>query len=111
MSIDRRVHAEAVADVRGQLERGAQRRAVGLDRRALAADVEAEAGELHSRGDDVLDEQLRLGGVGAELRRQVRLGGRIAERQPHQDLDVAGPARELLRLDRIVDDERADARR
>ena len=70
--------------------------------------MEAEALEPDSGGDDVLDQQFRLGRVDTELRRQVRLRGRIRERQPHQDPDVGRPAHELLRLDGVVDDERPD---
>ena len=57
----------------------------------------------------MLDEEFGVGRVGAEFRRQIGFRGRVAERQPHQDLDVGGPSGELLGLGGVVDDERADA--
>jgi hypothetical protein len=54
----------------------------------LATDVEAETRELHARSDDVFDEQLGVGRLDPEFRRQVRFRGGIAERKPHQQLDV-----------------------
>ncbi len=66
--------------------------------------------EADPGGQHVLDDQFRLGGVDAELRRQIRFRRRIAERETHQDVDVGGQVRELLRLDGVVDDERAHAR-
>ena len=110
MSITRAAHAEAIGDVRDEVQGFAQRRAVGLGRRALAADVEAEPGELNARGDDVLDEQLGVGRLDAEFRRKVRLRGGIAERQPHQQLDVGRPACEFLCFTNVFDDERPNAR-
>src|SRR6185312_5750492 len=53
---DAAVHAEALADVRDQVQGAAQRRAVGLRRRGLTADMEAESGELRYHRDDVLYE-------------------------------------------------------
>jgi hypothetical protein len=94
-------------EVKGAL----QGHSVGLHRRALAADVEGEPREPHTGGDDVFDEKLSLGGVDTEFRGQIRLRVRIAKRQTHEQLDVGRPARELVCLARVFDDERPDARR
>ena len=67
--------------------------------------MKTEPGELHPGGDHVLDEQLRIGGVGAKLRRQVRLGRRIAERRLDEHFDVRGPRPLNLGLNGVVDDE------
>ena len=104
------VHTEALADLRDDVQGAAQRRAIGLRRRVLAANVEAEPGELHTRGHDVLDVQLGVGRLHAEFRREVGLRSRITERQPHQQLDVGRPAREFLCFAGVLDDEHADAR-
>ena len=91
-------------------KRAAQCFSLRLDGRSLAADVKAEAGEADSGGQYVLDDEFRVSGINAELRRQIRLRRRVTEREPHENVDVVGQARELLGLDRIVDDEGADTR-
>ena len=85
--------AERIADVGDEVQGAAQCFSPRLDGRSLAADVKAEAGEADSGGQYVLDDQFRVSGMNAELRRQIRFRRRITEREPHQDVDVrrAGP--------------------
>ncbi len=93
--------------MRSRVPRSARR--YGSADGALAAHVEAEAAEPNPRRQHMLDQEFGVGRFDSELRRQIRFRRRVAERQPNQDLDVGGQPGELLRLDGIVDDERANA--
>lgn len=105
-----RPHSHSGLQMRDELERLRQRSAVRRHRGALAPDVKAEAGELHTGGQHMFDEQLGIRRFGTELRRKVRLGCRISERQPDQDLDIAGHTGEFVCFTDIFDDKRPHAR-
>ena len=102
-------HPECVRQPVGQGGRRGQRTAVRLDAGPLASDVKTEPSESDSCRDDVLREQFGLGRIDAELRRQVRLRGRVRKRHPHQHPDFAWSPDELRHLGPIVDDEHLHA--
>ena len=75
----------------------------------LRADVEREAAHAHAEPAREF-EQVRHGrGLAAELAREVDDRGRVAERQPQQQLGAPPVPAELVDLVGVVRDERANA--